>query len=118
MPFKPSTRPESYSELVARSLKLYWQVLPSTFVLALLVAIGQNVFLGTKQPNEILAMYLAMYISVLWFMAAIIWCINCIERNKHKNFIIDIEMAGKRILYVLGAAVCLFIIGSLIGLVA
>ncbi len=127
MPIKPSTRPESYSQLVARSLKLYWQALPRTFFFAFLtaivvfiprlicVAVGQNVFLKATGSKQILVLYLAIYVSVLWFAAAIIWCINCIERNKHKNFITDIEMAGKRIIYVLGAAVCLFIIASLIG---
>lgn len=129
MPIKPSTRPETYSQLVARSLRLYWSVLPRTFFLAFLVAtiifiprlicvaIGQNVFLAASHVNQILVLYLAMYVSTLWFLAATIWCINCIERNKHKSFIVDIEMAGKRILYVLGAALCIFVVCLVIGLV-
>lgn len=129
MPIMPATRPESYFELVSRSWKLYWQVLPSTIFLSFLVsiiifiprlicvAVGQNVFLKTSWTNEIAALYVAMYISTLWFLAAIIWCINCIERNQHQNFIVDIKMAGKRILYVLGAAFFLFVIGSVIALV-
>lgn len=128
MPMNPAMRPESYSELVSRSWKLYWEVLPSTILLAffvsviifiprlICVAVGQNVFLGVARAGEVSVLYIAMYISILWFLAAVIWCINCIERNQHQNFIVDIKMAGRRILYVLGAAFCIFVIGALVGL--
>jgi len=130
MPIKPSTRPESYSELITRSLRLYKTGLPSVFLFALLasmvvfiprlisVAVGQNVFLTTTKVNQVALLYLAMYLSLLWFTAAILWGLNCIERNNHKNFIVDFEMAGKRILYVFGAALCFLFIITLIGLFA
>lgn len=130
MPIKPSMHPETYSELVARSLRLYRGVFPQAFGFALLisivlfiprlicVAIGQNVFLTTTKVNQVALLYFAMYLSALWFLAALFWCINCLERGVHKNFIDDVEMAGKRICYVLGAAVILFLLSSLVGLLA
>jgi len=128
MSIEPSKHPETYSELVVRSFKLYRHVLKSTFIFALLVsivlfiprlicvAIGKNVFLSPEGLNSQLFLFIAMYISTLWFLAAILWCINCIERKKHQNFIVDLKMAGKRILYILGAAVLIFFIGSFAGL--
>ncbi len=130
MEIQPSTRPETYSELLARSLKLYLRVLPSTFLFALFIAIilfiprllsvavGQNVFLSTAWMNQLALLYLAMYLSIFWFMAALLWAINCIESNKHQNFIVDFKMAAKRVLYIFGAALCLSFIILLIGLLA
>lgn len=127
MPIAPATRPETYAELLARSFRLYCQVLRNTFIFGLLVAvilfiprlicvaIGKNVFLTAVTTSQLL-LFIAMYTSALWFLAAILWCVNCIERNKHENFIIDVEMAGKRILYVLGAAILLSFIGIFSGI--
>ncbi len=130
MRIKPATRPETYSKLVARSLTLYKAVLPQTFIFALLisiilfiprlicVAVGQNVFLTTIKVNQVALLYLAMYISTLWFLAALLWCINCLERNQHKNFVVDIEMAGKRVLQVFVTAIVLLFVISLVGFVS
>lgn len=125
-----SKHPETYSELLARSLRLYRQVLPRTFLFALLVAIilfiprlicvavGKNVFLIPGQFNSQLLLYLTIYVSTLWFLAAILWCINCIQTHKHKNFVDDVRMAGKRILYVIGAGILLSLVGVVTGFCA
>lgn len=127
MSLAPSKYPETYSQLLVRSFRLYCQVLKPTFFFALLVSIvlfiprlladaaGQTDFLYTMNMGSQLVLCGAMYISVLWFLAATLWCINCIERKKHKNFIDDLEMAGKRIIYVLGAAILLLCISMLAG---
>jgi hypothetical protein len=130
MPFTPSKTPETYSALFKRSFLLYRYVLKSTLIFAILVATilylpqliadaaGQGAAVTSMTQNREVILNIAMYVSFLWFLAAILWCINCIERKKHKNFIDDIEMAGKRILYVLGAAILIFLIGSVAGFIS
>jgi len=121
-----ATQPESYSELVVRSLKLYRQTLGPSFLLAFLVAVivfiprlicvavGQNVFLTTKHWGQQQLLFITIYMSSLWFYGALLWGIHCIQQlGKREHFIAEIKAAGKRMLYVFGAAFILILIGML-----
>jgi len=125
------SRPETYFELLGRSLNLYWHALGRTILLSLLLsivvfsprliclAVGQNVFLTMSFHDFYQLLYIfTFYFCVLWFLAAAFWRVYCVAQNKKETYISDLKQALKKILYIVGAAIIIFFVLALAAVVA
>jgi hypothetical protein len=113
-PFLPS-HPETYSQLIKRSIHLYRasfsKVILLSFLLALVVfvprflslLIGQDIFLNLPPLSPHRFWLAAINIVGLLFFIAILWHTHCVVRGIHEPLIEDVGKGVKKIILVLFA---------------
>jgi len=119
-----STVPLSYSLLIKRSLNLYRYAFKRTYILGLILAIiffiphilsilSNRPELLTPSLFSLDTLWLiAMNLCAFLFLSAMLWRVNCLERNKHETLIEDFKTAFNKLLTIIASIllqICIFI---------
>lgn len=120
----PPTRPQSYLELVSRSLNLSRHAFLRCIGLSLLLslvaffprllclAVGRNVYMVALPQHPIQILYgVVIYLCTLWFLGAVFWRIYCVAIGKKESYVDDFRTAMKKIAYLVGAGLMLLALG-------
>lgn len=117
-----STQPERISQLLLRSVNLYRQTFSHIFFLALTVSIiafipriftlvvGADIFTGVALLNPRRLWLLVIDLGCLMLLTAIIWRIRCIITDAHESILDDIEVAVKKLPYIIVSSFLQFLL--------
>lgn len=111
-----SPQPETYSQLIRHSFKLYRKVFPHVFFLSLMLSIiafiprllsvivGQDIFLNLP-PFSLYRFWLTLIdFGGLLFFTAVLWRIYCYLTDAHESMADDIKIALKKFIYIFVAS--------------
>lgn len=117
-----STQPERKPQLLLRSLNLYRLSITHVFFLALTVSIiafiprlftlmvGEDIFTGVSLLNPRRLWLIVIDLGCLMLFTAIIWRIRCVITDKHESIREDIEVAVKKLPYIIVSSLLQFLL--------
>lgn len=123
-----STQPETASQLILRSLKLYRAAFTKVFYLSLILsicafiprifalAIGENIFVVLPHFSYYRLWLIVVDVLCLVFFSAILWRMYNVFMNARETIVDDVKMALKKLPYILVAVIVLWLMFVLINL--
>jgi hypothetical protein len=117
MQYKPSTQSETYLPLIGRSIRLYFAAFSKIYLIALAMAlitfvprlftllIGQDVLSNLSAFSIGKFIFLAIDFINLFFLAAILWHLQCVSHHDTDTFKSDMEIAAKKLPAVIAAVI-------------